>query len=212
MWVQSVGQEDPLEEGMTTHSSILSCLENSTDRGDWWATAMGSQRVRHDCSDLACMHACWGALSHCQDKGPVGASLWAAPERAHLEDQAHKGHWGFSGYFSNLMDLHDPWGQPVAPSWVPDPHSPLQTMPHEVVSKGALSTAPPTPQHTHRLTRVYTHSHPRHRCPQDRSLPRHSQICTYTDSQATLLPRKHTHTHTCLCQQLRPLSPSPRAA
>ena len=24
MWVQTLGQEDPLEEGMTTHSSILS--------------------------------------------------------------------------------------------------------------------------------------------------------------------------------------------
>ena len=48
MWVQSLGQEDLQEEGTTTHSSILSCLENSTDRGDWWATAMGSQRVRHD--------------------------------------------------------------------------------------------------------------------------------------------------------------------
>ena len=27
MWVRSLGQEDPLEEGMATHSSI-SCLEN----------------------------------------------------------------------------------------------------------------------------------------------------------------------------------------
>ena len=33
MWVQSLGQEDPLEEGMATHSSILACLENSMDRG-----------------------------------------------------------------------------------------------------------------------------------------------------------------------------------
>jgi len=27
-WVRSLGWEDPLEEGMATHSSILSCLEN----------------------------------------------------------------------------------------------------------------------------------------------------------------------------------------
>ena len=27
---------------------IYSCLENSMDRGTWWATAHGSQRVRHD--------------------------------------------------------------------------------------------------------------------------------------------------------------------
>ena len=26
MWVRSLGQEDPLEEGMTTHSSVLETL------------------------------------------------------------------------------------------------------------------------------------------------------------------------------------------
>ena len=31
-WVLSLGQEDPLEEGMATHSS----LENPMDRGGWW--------------------------------------------------------------------------------------------------------------------------------------------------------------------------------
>ena len=39
---QSLGREEPLEEGMATHSSILA-LENSTGRGAW--QAMGSQRV-----------------------------------------------------------------------------------------------------------------------------------------------------------------------
>ena len=37
MWVPSLGQEDPLEEEMATHSSIP-CLENPMDRGAWWAT------------------------------------------------------------------------------------------------------------------------------------------------------------------------------
>ena len=44
MQIHSLGQEDPLEEGMATHSSILA-----------WRTeepgglqSMGSQRVRHD--------------------------------------------------------------------------------------------------------------------------------------------------------------------
>ena len=36
MWVPSLGQEDSLEEGMTTHSSILG-LENPMDRGAWWS-------------------------------------------------------------------------------------------------------------------------------------------------------------------------------
>ena len=35
-WVQYLGQEDPLEKGMATHSSILA-LENPMDRGVWQA-------------------------------------------------------------------------------------------------------------------------------------------------------------------------------
>ena len=49
-WVQSLGQEDPLEKEMATHSSILA----------WWIPwteepgrlqSMGSQRIEHDLSD-----------------------------------------------------------------------------------------------------------------------------------------------------------------
>ena len=35
--VQSLGQEDPLEEGMATPSSVLA-LRIPMDRGTWWAT------------------------------------------------------------------------------------------------------------------------------------------------------------------------------
>ena len=35
--VPSLGQEDPLEEEMATHCSILA-WENPMDRGAWWAT------------------------------------------------------------------------------------------------------------------------------------------------------------------------------
>ena len=38
--VQSLGWEDPLEEGMATHSSILA-WRIPTDRGAWWATVHG---------------------------------------------------------------------------------------------------------------------------------------------------------------------------
>ena len=37
MQVRSLGQKDPLEEGMATHSSFF-CLENPLDRGAWQAT------------------------------------------------------------------------------------------------------------------------------------------------------------------------------
>ena len=49
MRVQSLGQEDPLEEGMAIHSSILA-WRIPMDRGTW---QMGSQRVGHNWSNLA---------------------------------------------------------------------------------------------------------------------------------------------------------------
>ena len=39
-WVQSLGQEDPLEEGMATHSSILA-WRIPMDRGAWQAIVRG---------------------------------------------------------------------------------------------------------------------------------------------------------------------------
>ena len=39
-WAQSLGWEDPLEEGMATHSSILA-QRIPTDKGAWWATVHG---------------------------------------------------------------------------------------------------------------------------------------------------------------------------
>ena len=38
--VQSLGWDDPLEEGMATHSSILA-WRIPMDRGAWWARAHG---------------------------------------------------------------------------------------------------------------------------------------------------------------------------
>ena len=46
-WVQSLGQDDPLEKGMATHSSILTWRTPQTEdpgRLQFW----GSQRVGHD--------------------------------------------------------------------------------------------------------------------------------------------------------------------
>ena len=39
-WVQFLGQADPLEKGVTTHSSILA-WRIPMDIGAWWATARG---------------------------------------------------------------------------------------------------------------------------------------------------------------------------
>ena len=47
MWVQSLGLEVPLEEGMTTHSSILAWRIPWTEEPNrLWS--IGSQRVKHD--------------------------------------------------------------------------------------------------------------------------------------------------------------------
>ena len=45
--VQSLGQKDPLEEGMVTHSSILA-RRIPMDRGTWRLQPIGVQRVRHN--------------------------------------------------------------------------------------------------------------------------------------------------------------------
>ena len=46
-WVQSLRWEDLLEESMVTYSSILA-WRVYMDRGIWWATVHGLQRVGHD--------------------------------------------------------------------------------------------------------------------------------------------------------------------
>ena len=54
-WVQSLGLEDPLEEGMETHSSILAWRISWTEEPGG-LQSMGSHRVGHDWSNLACMY------------------------------------------------------------------------------------------------------------------------------------------------------------
>ena len=44
-WVRSLGQEDPLEKGMATHSRILA-WRIPIDRGAWWATVHGVTKSR----------------------------------------------------------------------------------------------------------------------------------------------------------------------
>ena len=46
-WVQSLGWEDPLEEGMTTHCSILA-WSISMDRGSWRAIVHGVAETQLD--------------------------------------------------------------------------------------------------------------------------------------------------------------------
>ena len=52
-WIQSLSREDPLEEGMATHSSILA-WEIPWTEAPGWLQSMWLQRVGHD---LAHTHA-----------------------------------------------------------------------------------------------------------------------------------------------------------
>ena len=54
-WVRSLGQKDPLEDEMTTHSSTLAWRIPWT--GDWRAKSMGSHTHTHT-------HTCCAVLSH----------------------------------------------------------------------------------------------------------------------------------------------------
>ena len=47
IWVQSLGQEDPLEEDMATHSRILAWRTPRTEEAGG-LQSMGLQRVGHD--------------------------------------------------------------------------------------------------------------------------------------------------------------------
>ena len=55
MWIQSLHWEDPLEEGMATHCSILAWRISRTE-APGRLRSIGSQRVVHDWSNLAYMH------------------------------------------------------------------------------------------------------------------------------------------------------------
>ena len=46
-WVQSLGQDDPLKKGMSTHSSILAWTVPLTEEPGR-LLSMESQRVKHD--------------------------------------------------------------------------------------------------------------------------------------------------------------------
>ena len=61
-WVRSLGQEDPLEKEMATHSSILA-LENPTDGGALWATVHGVAKSQTRLSDFTFTFRKWWTLT-----------------------------------------------------------------------------------------------------------------------------------------------------
>ena len=68
MQAWSLGWEDPLEEGMATHSSILAWRVPWTEEPGW-LQPMGSQRVRHDWNNLVRVHTHTHTHTHPQVLG-----------------------------------------------------------------------------------------------------------------------------------------------
>ena len=67
-WVQTLGWEDPLEEGMATHSSILA-WRIPMDKGAWWATVQGVAKSRTGRSKLK------SVSNNCLKKLSLGGGL-----------------------------------------------------------------------------------------------------------------------------------------
>ena len=66
IWIPSLGWEDPLEEDMTTHSSILA-WRIPIDRGAWQATVHGGHK-ESDMTERLSMHPRAHMFWHCIDK------------------------------------------------------------------------------------------------------------------------------------------------
>ena len=108
--IQSLGQEDPLEKGMATHSSILAWRIPWTEEPGG-LQLMGLQRVRHDCATKqqtsACTCAC-ESLSHVR----LFATPWSVSHQAPLSmGFSRQGYW--SGLpFPSLGNLPNPGNFP----------------------------------------------------------------------------------------------------
>ena len=69
-WLRSLDWEDPLEEGMATHSSILG-LENPMDRGAWLAAVHGVTKNRTWLKRLSTHEDFWFTLRYSDLVGPL---------------------------------------------------------------------------------------------------------------------------------------------
>ena len=73
--IQSLGQEDPLEKGMVTHSRILAWRIPWTEEPGG-LPSMGSQRARHNLAMTQQSQIFWGLTFLVQDTPPPGSLKW----------------------------------------------------------------------------------------------------------------------------------------
>ena len=85
-WVQSLGQEDPLEEGMATHTSILA-WRIPMDRGAWEGYNPRCRKESGTTRRLSTKHLPWSRVVKCKIHLPITTllshplpqRLWAWP-------------------------------------------------------------------------------------------------------------------------------------
>ena len=85
IWVRSLGWEDPLEEGMATHCSILA-WRIPMARGAWWATVLGVAKSQTRLSDEA-EHSTARQPMCCQpEQSRAQASRWTLQGHWHARE------------------------------------------------------------------------------------------------------------------------------
>ena len=84
-WVRSLGWEDPLEEGMATHSSILA-WRIPMDRGAWRATVHGMQSSDPTQHSTGTSLVVQRLRLHTSKAGGLGAGLHMLPLRAPMPE------------------------------------------------------------------------------------------------------------------------------
>ena len=77
MQILSLGWEDPLEEGMAIHSSILA-MENSMVRGGWWAIVHSIAKSQ---TWLKQLNRCAGKIPHAQGNKDSTPQPSKSPEK-----------------------------------------------------------------------------------------------------------------------------------
>ena len=127
-WVQPLGWEDPLEEGMATHSSILA-WRIPTDRGAWQGPqSMGSQRVGHD----------W-VTKHTHTQEPLALYLQSQEQGKARRPFASKSHWANWECKSGAQE-REVWGEGSRKPSKSDPSLVLLFLPTSITS-----VLPPAP-------------------------------------------------------------------
>ena len=120
MPVQSLGQEDPLKEGMATLSNILAWKIPWT-KEPGRLQSMGLQRVRHDWSDLACtdlkIFSCYfKGIFNIQIFSPL-FDLFLAPYLMMCLFSSVCGVTHGLGFVDYLLTFHVPLSFVVSESW-----------------------------------------------------------------------------------------------